>query len=415
MVAGVCGGAGWRLGVDPVILRVVVVVLTFFAGAGLVLYAAAWLLMRSDQTQQSVLNDALSASTNRGRSVLTAAALVAVLAIAALIALDGGFVPGLLIATAIVVALVVVRRDERPVPAPGQAAYGPPPPVNTYVASPLADGSTEPTVTLGTGEGVGAVDPTLTMARPNPPGAPATVMAPPAGPSWDPPFDQPPPPPYTTVQLPPPAPRRERSYLGVLTVSAMLAVLGGLALVDISGVTVPVAGYVVAALAVVAGGLVLGAWIGRSRGLIALGILLGLALGPAVLVDAVAGSGWTEWRSADDLRVAPLTPDQLDPAYDYGAGSIRLDLTDLDFEGETLATTIDLGAGEVFVTVPEGVDVAVEAAVAVGDLTLFDRRSSGFDPGDAFTDVGADGPGGGRLELSIDLGLGSVEVRRATS
>jgi len=430
VVAGVCGGIGRRLGVDPVILRVVVVVLTFFAGSGLVLYAAAWLFLPADQTSKSVLTDALSStSTDRTRSVLTAVGLAGVLAIAALVALDGGFVPGLLIAIVVVAALLVVRRDENPVAPPGQPVYGPPsaglavttvaPYASTRAGTEptvVTGSGAEPTVELGTraGQPAGAVDPTLTMQRPSPTGAPAPVTSPMTA-QWDPPFDQPPPPPYGSGQLPPPKPRRKRSYLGLLTLSAMLAVLGVLALVDLSGVAVPIASYVVAALAVVACGLVLGAWIGRSRGLIALGILLGLALGPAVLADAVVGPDWRDWRNADDIGAAPRTPDELSPAYEFGTGSIRLDLTELDFEGEDLATMIDLGAGEVIVTVPDDVDVVADAAVGLGDLIIFDRRSSGFEPGDAFTDLGTDGAGGGRLELSIDLGLGKVEVRRATS
>ena len=162
----------------------------------------------------------------------------------------------------------------------------------------------------------------------------------------------------------------------------MIAVLGVMGIVDLSGVAVPVAGYLVAALAVVAGGLVLGAWVGRSRGLIALGIVLGLAIGPAVLVDAVAGTEWRDWSNADNIRLVPQTPDQLAAVYDYGGGSFRLDLTDLDFEGEELATMIDMGAGEVIVTVPPDVDVVVDGAIVAGDLTLFDRRSSGFDASD---------------------------------
>jgi predicted membrane protein len=113
--------------------------------------------------------------------------------------------------------------------------------------------------------------------------------------------------------------------------------------------------------------------------------------------------------------LTPNTPAELAPAYDYGAGSIRMDLTRLDFEDADLATTIDMGAGEVIVIVPADVDVAVDGAVVIGDLMLFNRQTSGFDANDAFTDLGADGLGGGQLDLSIDLGLGKVEVRRATS
>jgi hypothetical protein len=273
------------------------------------------------------------------------------------------------------------------------------------------DPNAEPTIALDdtATRGAGAAEPTAPI--------PPTGSYPPAQPAgayWVPPIGSEPPP-ATAIAAAPPPPRRERSYLGVLTVSAMIAVIGVLGIVDASGVAVPLAGYVAAALGVVAGGLVLGAWMGRSRGLIALGVLLGLALGPAVLVDAVAGSEWHEWNNADNIRVAPRTADELAPVYDYGAGSIRLDLTGLDFTDEDLATMIDMGAGEVIVTVPPEVDVVVDANVVVGQLTLFERQTSGFDAGETNTDLGIDGPGGGRLDLSIDLGLGSVEVRRATS
>jgi phage shock protein PspC (stress-responsive transcriptional regulator) len=46
MLAGVCGGAAELLGVDAALLRIGMVVGTvFFAGAGIVLYAACWLLV----------------------------------------------------------------------------------------------------------------------------------------------------------------------------------------------------------------------------------------------------------------------------------------------------------------------------------------------------------------------------------
>jgi phage shock protein PspC (stress-responsive transcriptional regulator) len=44
-VAGVCGGLGELLGVDPVFARVAFVVLAFAGGLGIVLYLAFWLLM----------------------------------------------------------------------------------------------------------------------------------------------------------------------------------------------------------------------------------------------------------------------------------------------------------------------------------------------------------------------------------
>src|SRR4029079_2976371 len=47
-VAGVAGGLAGPLDIDPVILRVAFVVLTFFGGVGLLLYIALWLLLPED-------------------------------------------------------------------------------------------------------------------------------------------------------------------------------------------------------------------------------------------------------------------------------------------------------------------------------------------------------------------------------
>ena len=55
-VAGVAGGLGRHLDIDPVIIRVAFVVLTFFGGAGLVAYGALWLLVPEDDTDEAVFD-----------------------------------------------------------------------------------------------------------------------------------------------------------------------------------------------------------------------------------------------------------------------------------------------------------------------------------------------------------------------
>jgi phage shock protein C len=44
-IAGVCGGLGAYLGIDPVIPRLIWVVLALAAGAGLLAYLIAWLVI----------------------------------------------------------------------------------------------------------------------------------------------------------------------------------------------------------------------------------------------------------------------------------------------------------------------------------------------------------------------------------
>ena len=45
VIAGVCGGLGEYLGIDPVVLRIIMVVLIFCHGAGLLIYLIAWICM----------------------------------------------------------------------------------------------------------------------------------------------------------------------------------------------------------------------------------------------------------------------------------------------------------------------------------------------------------------------------------
>ena len=55
-VAGVAGGLARHLDVDPLILRVALVVLVFFGGAGLIVYAACWLLVPEDGDARAPFN-----------------------------------------------------------------------------------------------------------------------------------------------------------------------------------------------------------------------------------------------------------------------------------------------------------------------------------------------------------------------
>src|SRR5262245_8026116 len=150
----------------------------------------------------------------------------------------------------------------------------------------------------------------VTTTTPETPGAAPPAPTPTGGPPVHPPFApygpfapgaQPPGPPLPPVAYgpppQPPRPRPPRSRLGGLTVSVILLVLGGLGVVELIGYDVPTAGYFAAALATVGAGLLVGAWIGRARGLIALGIILALALASITAVEPMRRwhGGVTTW------------------------------------------------------------------------------------------------------------------------
>jgi phage shock protein PspC (stress-responsive transcriptional regulator) len=52
-VAGVAGGLAAYFGIDPIILRIFIVVLSLFGGSGLLIYAAGWLLLPDEGEQRS--------------------------------------------------------------------------------------------------------------------------------------------------------------------------------------------------------------------------------------------------------------------------------------------------------------------------------------------------------------------------
>jgi len=57
MLAGVCAGAAEYLDVDVTVVRVALVALAFVGGAGIPLYAAAWLLVPEEGTDEPIASE----------------------------------------------------------------------------------------------------------------------------------------------------------------------------------------------------------------------------------------------------------------------------------------------------------------------------------------------------------------------
>lgn len=56
VIAGVCGGLGEYFGIDPVIIRIVWVLLVICAGTGILAYILAWILIPKEPEVRPVTN-----------------------------------------------------------------------------------------------------------------------------------------------------------------------------------------------------------------------------------------------------------------------------------------------------------------------------------------------------------------------
>ena len=124
-------------------------------------------------------------------------------------------------------------------------------------------------------------------------------------------------------------PKREPSRLGRLIFGLGLVTIGLMAIVDLMlDASVPFENYVTAALIVVGAGLVIGAWFGRARGFIFLGIILSLML-------PIAADEHDRERSGRPGTVTwvPLTTQEISDSYEHRFGEATLDLSNVDFTG----------------------------------------------------------------------------------
>ncbi|MEH3032985.1 MAG: PspC domain-containing protein [Aeromicrobium erythreum] len=382
MIAGVASGLARHLDLDPVLVRVLLAVLTIVGGAGLILYAGCWLLLPSDSADRSLVADWFRLDANERQVRVVGLAVTAALAVLSVVG-DGGWGPGLgwVGWTAFWVAVPVLglyyvfgvlpRRRREGRTATATAAQAPP----------TAPGAVAATTTAPTGP----ADSAAPAGPAGSAGAPPATTLPPR-PSVPPRPPRPPRPPWSPALL-------------VLVAATTAIALGGLALVELLGGTdLAWPTYVATALGVVGLGLVAGAWWGNPGVLVPVALLLAAALTLGTLLPN-ARIGQSVER--------PTTAAEVERAYDFGIGELKLDLSAVDdptaLEGRTIE--VHQGIGRVLVTVPDGLKVHVLSRVRAGDLKVLGAEVNGTE---RRLEVGDPSP----TALTIDarVGLGQVEV-----
>jgi phage shock protein PspC (stress-responsive transcriptional regulator) len=364
LLGGVASGVAEYLGIDVVLVRLAFVVTAFLGGLGVIAYVFGWLVLP--------LAPPASESETRGdRRQLLGYALVALglLVLGGRIGWtirgDGAFWPLVLIGLGAAVLWLRTRDTQDPrLPTPDA-------PVTPSPAAPMSAATEPRTEPL-----------TEPMTEPMSPGTPATPTAPAARAT------------------------RPRSYLGAVTWSLLLVLAGGAWLLDAAGAVDLDLGVVLAlALALVGAGLVVSAWWGRSRGLIALGIPLVLVVGGFGLVDVPleGGIGSPTYR--------PTTIGAVHRSYELAIGDLSLKLGAVDFTGARRHVHTQLGIGQLNVRVPDAVRVVVDGHAGVGSVTAFGRRSDECCKSNLHV-VRRGTPGGGTLFLDADVGAGNVRIIR---
>ncbi len=389
VIAGVAGGLGAQLGVNPWWFRFAFIILAFFGGFGFLVYAVAWLVIPDEGDREPIVSRWIRRLDMSDGAAIFGIVLVGVAGVIVLAQFTD--VPGVVVVAAVlfVVGLLLYRGD---LTTGGPAPDTPRPEtletdVEEVGESEITSGDHAPeetdmdaTVTLpGSPMGPGATTPT--------PPAPPTAER--ATPSY------PPPPPY---------PKRESSMLGRLTIAIDLIVLATMAMIDLAFARVDIepVHYLATAIAILGVGLLVGTFMGRARWL----ILVGLFIVPALWV-ATWWPGNVPW-TAGEISHRPTVVAEVETPYEQGFGQMTIDLTGLTTEDLEAIGTIraSLGAGQMIVRVPNEAGISLSASVGMGAVEgPFDQASGiGVDVTREF------GPSPTIVELDLEVGAGQIVI-----
>ena len=385
-IAGVAGGLGRHFDIDPTVVRVLLVVLTLFGGAGAVLYGAVWLFVPEDGQDRAPVD----VPPDVRRVVLVVAAAVAAMIVfgTPFIGDSWGFgFPFPFVIVGVIALVLYLTRDQWR--SSGSTSEPPPPWGTPPPPSTSQEGTRTMPATDTTSPTQQAPTPTYT-----PPGQRPPAWMPPPGPGY----------------VPPPRPRRTGLVLFWPTLALIAIGLGTLGIVDVNASVDPSA-YVALALAITTVMLLVGAFVGRPGGLIALGIVGSIALGVTSAVEAS-----TDWETGGEtMTVAPRSAIAVEDVYTVPNGQLSLDLTGVRDLARLDGRTIDLhlNAGEIDVTLPRGLNAVVDANMHLaGDISVDGAHRGGFDQSLTRTLTGSTDPNAPTITLDLDARVGQITVQQ---
>ncbi len=391
VLAGVCHGAARYFGVDPVIFRIVLVVLALTGGIGLIVYGMGWLVVPQQGEHESEAHRLLSGRIDGAPLTAVLMTLVGCGLYASMIGNGANQAFSLLLLAATAGAVYWSQQRGR---------------AGTAGEAPVAAGP--------------AVDaPPAAQAPPEPSGTPSwwrEPMSKEPGYLWGPAEEEPPPagPQPWRTRLWAPAPRKEHAWvfgMVVFLLAATAATVG----TGVSWPYQPVGASLeiglAAALGVFGLGYLIASFAGRPRFGTAFWSLLTIAglVCAAALPKTGQGVGASVWR--------PLAASAVRPVYERGAGTGELDLTGLRLQGAEVRTELKLGTGRATLRLPRNAIVHLRYDVGLGDVRVPDEDKEGVDVKrirHKALDFGpvAGTPSAGTVDVTVHVGVGQLRVLR---
>lgn len=394
LLGGVAAGIAAHLGVDPVLVRIVFVILGFvpFPGFGVLVYLVLLVALPTVDVGPA---GARSQDGQRGPAFYVGVGLVALGAIWVVGTASGGGELFPLVLIGLGVALWV-DADRRGGSTRSTAPAVPAEPVTAPATSPPA------------GWAAASTDDDSAPPPPAPTSPETTVDT--ATRTWTPPPPAPPsrPDPRNRAWEQPPSAPRERSPLGRITLGLALLAAGVVWLLGEFGTLAPSGTDILAtALVVLGAGLLVGAVFGRARWL----SLVALPLAAVTLVSALADGLSLPIRGEYGDRTVTVTdPDDLATPFELGGGRLVVDLTELPADAGVLPEIrAHVTFGELVVRVPDGAGLTGTARVQGGELRVLDGDRGGLGISQSL-DVPAR-EGRPTYDLDLQVGFGELEVR----
>ena len=420
-IGGVASGIAQRLGVDPLIVRGILIVLTVFAGVGVLLYGLAWAFLPEPDGRIHVQE----AAAGRWSSGMTGALVTTIIGFPSLGSGAwgwdrhgfGAFVWTVFwVGGAIYVIYYLTQRNK----ARGAATHGNP----AYGAAGHGPGFPDRAAPATTVPG-SVPDTTLTNQTLPLEGVPAhgwqehsgagPAAAPPPGPT----------PPYGGGYgggyggygpVPPPAPAPKTRNLGpgapavAVTTGLALLVGGGIKALDaVHAINLGTTGNAVvwaSGAAVLGLGILVSGLRGRTAGILGFFAVVALIIGG--IFNLVPNADRARFQNVD---WRPVSIEQAADGFDITGGTGTVDLTKLNLNpplGSDVVVRLDATASNVTVAIPATVPVQVQTDLTMGNLN--DGRGNHGGMTTQQSDYNTDKTGG-RLIVKISGTLSNITVK----